>query len=1257
MPIMYGQKINTYKLYCAVMKRGGYDDVTQNKKWREVGRLVVSKHKQITNLSFLVRVAYERSLLDFEKYVEKCSEYLQRDTSHLDALSHVCVSGDKDQEKAAAGGGGGENGVRQEHPAGQPMAASPVKKARSDPAGGGQGEDTEMEALDGLIGLTTDKNEAEEVKEEVKEEDDMEAEEEESDTSQVKLEKKLTPKDLVKPEAQKWVANGGTSIEDDSLNFIEHMLPQGNEENEDSINLDDVFCELCGGGAHEDQIILCDKCDKGFHTFCLAPPLDHIPAGDWCCPHCISSATDELAFLEGSDFSVEEFQKMDKQFQGSWFGAKGLERKPTWWEVEDEFWNIVENSDEPCEVFYGADLDSGSLGSGFPHQRHGFSGQYADSPWNLNNLPKLGGKYCSMLRHVTDNINGVIVPWLYMGMTFSSFCWHVEDHMFYSINYNHVGNPKVWYGVPSQSALAFEEVFKKYMPEQFKLQPDLLFQLVTMLSPRILKSASVPVYRVVQEEGSFVITFPRAYHGGFNSGFNCAEAVNFAPADWFDFDQDSVERYREYRRNPVLSHEALLCKVCEADDSPITALSIHHHLKEMILKEAALRQESHLQARTFTKVQCTAANPGGGFGDDDAECAICKQYMHLSACKCKCTPGYFVCLEDMEKMCTCDASERTIVYRRTLAELEDLYTTVLSRIEGCDVKRKLSEEFGKYVSETPRRVREAEAWALTARDFVRNGNVSKKVVEDQIKSAEKFLWGGHAMDEVRELVKKLQDALEWGSQVASCLAVKRRKLELAHVKSLLALSPKPLDVDVSRLENWVKETERMNGEAARALDLKEAKSFTFDGVKDLLTAANRAIVVIPLLDDLTSAVTRVEMWAKDVQDFLLAGKSARDAAKKPPFSALTSLMKRGSAKIPGWSIRERFDLQDAMDQVEAFQKRADDEVIARKPSLAELAALLSTSSLIPVSVPQLDEVQRRQRMAKEWLKEVSLSIEKVPESSATAFNLKEMRKLLHQGERIPVDLELNTASLRLELKMREWTDKLKSCFKQGKVVKPDQVEEAIQEGLSTVEGVDESHALITEARTRVRRLKEWQEREREIEGRMETAPVDELRALVEEGKAVGGNIAKLQKEVKKIVWERKAKTLLGAETDPSPWDDLEVHIKDGKQSNQDPHLISLLTQRQRSWIEACLAQARKLYLFPTRSWRGRRRRAGGSRKRRPGRPLPSACLTMTIAKAKHVPPAFHVGKHIRQHYTQKELKPLVELKLEQETVWTWTTSD
>ena len=64
-------------------------------------------------------------------------------------------------------------------------------------------------------------------------------------------------------------------------------------------------------------------------------------------------------------------------------------------------------------------------------------------------------------------------------MLFSTFCWHAEDHNFYSISYNHFGAPKTWYGIPGSRAADFEEVMKNLTPDLFDRQPDLHLQLVS----------------------------------------------------------------------------------------------------------------------------------------------------------------------------------------------------------------------------------------------------------------------------------------------------------------------------------------------------------------------------------------------------------------------------------------------------------------------------------------------------------------------------------------------------------------------------------------------------------------------------------------------------------------------------------------------------------------------------------------------------------------------------------------------------------
>ena len=42
----------------------------------------------------------------------------------------------------------------------------------------------------------------------------------------------------------------------------------------------------CGKSENDDAILFCDNCDRGFHLYCLDPPLKEAPTGTWLCRHC-----------------------------------------------------------------------------------------------------------------------------------------------------------------------------------------------------------------------------------------------------------------------------------------------------------------------------------------------------------------------------------------------------------------------------------------------------------------------------------------------------------------------------------------------------------------------------------------------------------------------------------------------------------------------------------------------------------------------------------------------------------------------------------------------------------------------------------------------------------------------------------------------------------------------------------------------------------------------------------------------------------
>jgi histone demethylase JARID1 len=66
-----------------------------------------------------------------------------------------------------------------------------------------------------------------------------------------------------------------------------------------------------------------------------------------------------------------------------------------------------------------------------------------------------------------------------------------------SINYSHCGKPKLWYGVPEFHREKFDRVVKEKSSLLFKKNPNILFEVVTMISPAYLSSQGVMVYKTL----------------------------------------------------------------------------------------------------------------------------------------------------------------------------------------------------------------------------------------------------------------------------------------------------------------------------------------------------------------------------------------------------------------------------------------------------------------------------------------------------------------------------------------------------------------------------------------------------------------------------------------------------------------------------------------------------------------------------------------------------------------------------------------
>uniref|UniRef100_A0A670KL75 [histone H3]-trimethyl-L-lysine(4) demethylase n=1 Tax=Podarcis muralis TaxID=64176 RepID=A0A670KL75_PODMU len=717
--------------------------------------------------------------------------------------------------------------------------------------------------------------------------------------------------------------------------------------------IESFVCRICARGDEDDKLLLCDGCDDNYHIFCLLPPLPEIPKGVWRCPKCVMAECkrppEAFGFEQATrEYTLQSFGEMADSFKADYFNMP-VHMVPTEL-VEKEFWRLVNSIEEDVTVEYGADIHSKEFGSGFPindgKRQLSPEEAYAASGWNLNVMPVLKQ---SVLCHINADISGMKVPWLYVGMVFSAFCWHIEDHWSYSINYLHWGEPKTWYGVPSFAAEHLEDVMKKLTPELFESQPDLLHQLVTLMNPNTLMAHGVPVVRTNQCAGEFVITFPRAYHSGFNQGYNFAEAVNFCTADWLPAGRQCIEHYRRLRRYCVFSHEELICKMAACPEKLDLNLAAAVHKEMFILVQEERKLRKALLDKGITEAEREAFEL---LPDDERQCDKCKTTCFLSALACYDCPDCLVCLYHINDLCKCPSSKQYLRYRYTLDELPAMLHKLKVRAECFDmwankVRIALEVEDGRKRTLEELRALESEA---RERKFPENELLHR--LKSCLSEAEKCV--SEALGLISTFQAEVQEALqdlpgnspELHRLLAqgTCLGVEVPEMELLERQVQQAV--------------WLEEVKQTLRSPQDKVTLSVMRALITSGC-----GVAPSLAVDKAMAELQELLTIAQRWEEKAQMCL-------EARQKHPPATLEAIIKEAE-NIPV-HLPNILSLKEALSKAQAWI--ADVEEIQNGdhyPCLDDLEGLVAVGRDLPVRLEELRHLEVQVATAHSWREKAS----------------------------------------------------------------------------------------------------------------------------------------------------------------------------------------------------------------------------------------------------------------------------------------------
>ncbi|KAG7499970.1 Jumonji isoform X2 [Solea senegalensis] len=306
-------------------------------------------------------------------------------------------------------------------------------------------------------------------------------------------------------------------------------------------------------------------------------------------------------------------------------------------EVEQEYWRTVEQRDSHVAVHCGK-VDTSTHGSGFPT---GKSEPFSKHGWNLTVLPNNPG---SILRHL-GAVPGVTIPWLNIGMVYSTSCWSRDQNRLPYIDYLHTGADCIWYSVPAEEKAKLDKVVHTLL--QANGTPGLeMLEKNIMISPEVLCREGIKVYRTVQRSGQFVVCFPGAFVSKVCCGYSVSETVHFATPHWMNLGYQAAKDLKCRRIAKPFSMEKLLYQIAAAEskrDNGLLLATISALLKDLRNIELHQRQELYkagLLSSARYGTHDSSLAPGEGrkkprgkwlaLESSERRCQICQHLCYLS---------------------------------------------------------------------------------------------------------------------------------------------------------------------------------------------------------------------------------------------------------------------------------------------------------------------------------------------------------------------------------------------------------------------------------------------------------------------------------------------------------------------------------------------------------------------------------------------------------------------------------------------------